>query len=96
VPQKYKDSRELAAWITIQRSCFKTGKMDPGRKMRLDEIGFVFDLLQENWNVQFDSLRQFKNDNGHCELFWAVDRFTFILNTPLTLPSVYLRELQAM
>jgi hypothetical protein len=56
--------------------------MDPGRKMRLDEIGFVLDLLKENWNAQFDSLRQFKNDNGHCELLWAVDRFTFILNTP--------------
>jgi hypothetical protein len=74
VPQKYKEDPSLGKWIINQQHIFKTGKMDPGRKRRLDEIGLVFDLLTENWNVQFDSLRQFKNDNGHCELLWDVNR----------------------
>jgi hypothetical protein len=78
----YKEDPQLGNWVHFQRAIFKTGKMSPERKMRLDEIGFVFDLRKENWNVHFDSLRQFKNDDGHCELFWAVDRFTFMLNTP--------------
>ncbi len=48
--------------------------MDPERMKRLDEIGFVFDMREEDWNVQLDSLRRFKNDNGHCEWLSALDR----------------------
>jgi hypothetical protein len=61
--------------------------MDPERKMRLDGIGFAFlnpkdKANEENWNSQFEKLRAYYGKHGNCELLWAVDRFTFILNTP--------------
>jgi hypothetical protein len=88
VPKGYSIDSQLGTWVHTQRTVFKSSKIDPERKDKLDEIGFVFGLLEEKWNVHFDSLRQFKNDNGHCELFWAVDRFTFILNTLTNTPPL--------
>jgi hypothetical protein len=36
------------------------------------------------WNRMYEKIRAFKKSHGHCELFWVVDRFTLIWNTPLT------------
>jgi hypothetical protein len=42
VPQKYQEDPSLGEWVRNQRTCFKNGKMDQGRKRMLDEIGFDF------------------------------------------------------
>jgi hypothetical protein len=85
----YEEDPKLDAWINNQRLIFKTGKMDSERERRLGEIGFEFNVKdkakEETWNLQFKRLRDYSEKYGHCELFWAVDRFTFILNNPLTL-----------
>jgi hypothetical protein len=51
----------------------------------LDEIGFDFNpkgkANEENWNLQFKRLQDYNGKQGHCELFWDADRFTFIKNT---------------
>jgi hypothetical protein len=99
VPCSYILDSQLGNWVYYQRDCFRKGKLDPEKKNRLDEIGFDFNPGKErekDWNFEFDKLRQFKNDHGHCELVWAVDRFTLILNTPTNTPTVSIPELQAM
>jgi hypothetical protein len=90
VPQGYSLDPQLSQWVHHQRTRFKNGKMDFERKAKLDKIGFAFSVMdkvnEENWNLQFKKLQDYYGKNGHCELFWAaVDRSTFILNTPLTL-----------
>jgi hypothetical protein len=71
--------------------------MDFERKAKLDKIGFELSVEDEKWNLQFKKLRDYYEKHGHCELFWAVDRFTsFILNIPTNIPPVSLPELQAM
>jgi hypothetical protein len=82
VPKAYEEDPSLGIWVHNQRKRLKNGKLDQERKRRLEEIDFVFISKEEKWNVQFDNLRQFKNDNGHCEWLSALDRFTFILDTP--------------
>jgi hypothetical protein len=42
-------------------------------------------IFEARWNNMYERLRAFKESHGHCELFWVVERFTLILNTPLTL-----------
>jgi hypothetical protein len=93
VPQRYKEDLQLATWINNQRACFKNGKMDPEQKNRLDEIGFEFNRFETAWNLQFKKLQDYYVKDGHCKLFWAVDRFTLILNTrtkstPVSLPEL--------
>jgi hypothetical protein len=98
VPKIYILDPPLGIWVDNQRTRFKNDKLDPKRKKRLDEIGFEFSVMHKlnakNWNLQFKKLRAFKESHGHCELFWAVDRFTFILKTPTHTPPVSLPELQ--
>jgi hypothetical protein len=53
------------------------------RKAKLDEMCFEFSVRdkanEEKWNLQFKKLQEYHGKHGHCELFWAVDRFTFTL-----------------
>jgi hypothetical protein len=87
VPQKYSLDPKLGRWVYAQHTRFKAGKLDPERKRMLDEICYQFNAkVQENkksWNLQFQKLHDYYERRGHCELFWAVDAFTFIVNIPL-------------
>jgi hypothetical protein len=98
VPKKYKDDQKLGNWVATQRACFKNGTMDQEQKARLEEIGFEFSYMEKMnediWNSKFQKLRAFKANHGHCELLWAVYRFTFVLNTPTNTPRVSLLALQ--
>jgi hypothetical protein len=53
--------------------------MDHERKRMLDEICFEFSRkneVNENWNLQFQKLRDYYEKHGHCELFWDVNRLS--------------------
>jgi hypothetical protein len=93
VPCRYNLDPKLGTWVEKQRAIFKKGRMDFERKAKLDEIGFNFNLIEDMWDFQFQKLCEYKEKHGHCELFWAVDCFIFVLNTatitlylPLYLP----------
>jgi hypothetical protein len=43
--------------------------MDQERKRRLEEIGFVFSTLDNEWNLQFKKLHEYYEKHGHCECF---------------------------
>jgi hypothetical protein len=98
VPHKYKEDPSLGIWVRTQRALFKAGTLDQERKRTIDEIGFDFNPkgLEDIWNLQFKKLRDYYEKHGHCELFWPVDRFVFLLNTLTNTPRVTLPELQAM
>jgi hypothetical protein len=72
--------------------------MNPERKAKLNEIGFDFNPEgipnEDRWDFQFKRLRLFKESHGHCELFWAVDCFIFILSTPTNTPPYSFPALQ--
>jgi hypothetical protein len=78
VPQRDSVDPPLGKWVQTQRAVFKSDDMDPERKAKLNEIAFDFNI----WDFQFQKLHAFKENHGHCELLWAVDCLTFILNTP--------------
>jgi hypothetical protein len=100
VPHTYTLDKKLGNWVQTQRARFKTGKMDPERKGKLNEIGLDFNpkgmTNEDFWNFQFQKLRQYYEIHGHCECLWAVDCLTFISNTPTNIQHVSLPELQAM
>jgi hypothetical protein len=94
VPKKYKEDLKLSKWVDNQRTRFKHGKMDPERNEKLDEIGFVFTAREKDWNFQFQKLLDYYVKHGHGELFWVVDRCTFMLNVPTYTTPVSLAALQ--
>jgi len=60
----------LGNWVGTQRTTKK--KLSSDRILRLDEIGFVWDVLHEQWEEGFGYLLQFKEREGHCKVPRAV------------------------
>jgi len=40
----------------------------PDQRRRLDDIGFIWDGVVENWEAGFSKLVQFKEQEGHCRV----------------------------
>ncbi|MDB4122492.1 helicase associated domain-containing protein [Octadecabacter sp.] len=67
VPQRQEiDGFKLGQWVTVQRTT--KDHMSPERKQRLDDVGFVWDVLTEQWEKAFSRLQQFQKTEGHCRV----------------------------
>ncbi|EJK45323.1 hypothetical protein THAOC_36066 [Thalassiosira oceanica] len=58
----------LGAWVNYQRQCYKEGKMSQERIQFLESIGFVWDQLEQDWSDRFDELKNYKDENGDCNV----------------------------
>jgi hypothetical protein len=68
VPRSHQeDGFNLGLWVHIQRRLKTTGKLDPDREMRLEEIGFEWAILVP-WEEVFSLLQQFQKREGHCNV----------------------------
>ena len=54
----------LGQWVSNQRK--RKDHMHPNRRQRLDDIDFVWDVLNKAWDDGFRKLLQFKEAKGHC------------------------------
>jgi len=68
VPQKHiEDGLTLGSWVSLMRRNRDT--LAPERFRKLDELGFVWDILAQQWLLGFEYLLKFKNREGHC---WVI------------------------
>lgn len=65
VPQQDKKYRQLGRWVNDQRTKKKNGVLSKEYEDRLNEIGFVWDALEERWNQRLSELREFHKKYGH-------------------------------
>ncbi|WP_257615700.1 helicase associated domain-containing protein, partial [Chlamydia suis] len=68
VPQRYPQNPQLASWVSTQRCAFKKGKLSEDKIARLEEIGFVWDVREEEWEENFLELKRFQEEHGHCKV----------------------------
>ena len=59
---------ELWRWISTQRIFKKRGKLLADRIRRLDEIGFIWDLLEAQWESRFSDLLAYKAEHGNVNV----------------------------
>ncbi len=64
VPSKYPDG--LGVWAINQRQTEKRGGLAHERKMRLENIGFVWDVYDAQWEKGFSLLKAFSEREGHA------------------------------
>lgn len=68
VPPRWKENRELATWVTVQRRAKKTGIAREDRVKKLEKIGFVWDRHESLWEERFQTLVEYKQTHGHCRV----------------------------
>jgi uncharacterized cupin superfamily protein len=67
VPQGHQeDGLELPSWVWKQRKGKKT--LSPEQIERLNQLGFRWDPLAGNWEINFAALERFKQREGHCHV----------------------------
>jgi hypothetical protein len=59
---------ELCCWAYYQSDLFRAGKLSDDKVARLNELGFIWDRLEEKWNTKYSQLLQFKQEHGHCNV----------------------------
>ena len=66
VPKEYKeaDGYNLGLWVGTQRS--RKSKLSSERRRRLDELGFVWNPFEGDWENGFGRLKQYKARVGNC------------------------------
>ena len=68
VPWKYRtfDGVGLGAWVCKQRKAEAQGKLQPEKKLRLEELGFVWRVRPHlmTWDDRFQKLQAYKAEHG--------------------------------
>lgn len=62
----FEGAYKLGQWVSVQRLIRDT--MSAERKLRLDEIGFVWDWREYAWENGIASLTNFERREGHCRV----------------------------
>jgi hypothetical protein len=78
VPALYiEDAVKLGKWVANQRRL--RNNLLPERTRQLNSIGFVWDVLEAEWEEGFAALTKFKASKGHCRVPWHYKDGTFNL-----------------
>ena len=56
---------KLGQWVSDQRKNFKLGKINNQRIEKLNQLGFVWNVLDYRWNIGLLKLKAFHERNGH-------------------------------
>jgi len=62
------DGFKLGVWVSHQRRNYKKGKLSQELIIALDSIGFSWDINEKRNKQAFDSLKKFKEINGHFRI----------------------------
>ncbi len=58
------DGFNLGTWVGGQRYSQVKGQLSPERIQRLDDLGFIWDVKEYQWNQGYEFLKQYIKDNG--------------------------------
>ncbi len=68
VPNHWSKNQQLGEWVANQRAFRKKGKLSEDRIQRLNQIGFLWDILDALWEEKFAELLAYNKINGHCKV----------------------------
>ena len=83
VPVNYKENKPLGTWVASQRWLEAKGKLKPGKKRKLTQLGFVWSkdtekklkaINDEKWEASFKQLKAYKNKYGTCQVSLKVNK----------------------
>ena len=63
-----KEWSSLGMWVGRQRVARREGKLSAERVLRLEKLGFVWELWEERWEKMFTALAKYKKAHGNCDV----------------------------
>lgn len=91
VPVNWKENPSLGTWVNTQRTLAKKGKIDPAKKKKLDDIGFIWSKqawklqlkkYDQQWEKNYERLKAYKKKYGEIQVSvridWPLERWTCI------------------
>lgn len=68
VPATWPENERLGHWVAKQRTAKKSGQISEEHVARLNEIEFAWDRFDEKWERSFNTLIEYENKYGHCNV----------------------------
>jgi superfamily II DNA or RNA helicase len=68
VPGNWQESPKLGNWVVNHRQSYKAGNLKEDHFRRLDELGFIWDLSEANWEEMFTALVSYKDHHKDCDV----------------------------
>ena len=90
-PEYVENSFRLGGWIATQRS--KKVILSEERQKRLDELGFIWDPREADWEEGFSYLKAYKAREGHCRVPGKHKENAFRLGQWVGVQRTYSKEL---
>lgn len=91
VPVNWKKNPALGTWVNTQRTLAKRRKLDPAKKKKLEDTGFVWSneawklqlrKYDEQWKRNYQKLKAYKKQYGEIQVSvsidWPLERWTCI------------------
>ena len=66
VPAKWAETPKLGIWVNTQRQ--RKDRLTPDRIKQLNDLGFVWDLIDALWEEMFEALVEYKKRTGDCNV----------------------------
>nr|WP_262918082.1 helicase associated domain-containing protein [Pontibacter sp. E15-1] len=77
VPINFSENKKLGNWVASQRGLEANGRLEPIKKKKLDELGFVWSrdtqrqihaIYDAQWEVNFEKLKAYSRAHGTCQV----------------------------
>nr|CRH06329.1 Conserved protein of unknown function. Containing 8 helicase-associated domain [Candidatus Magnetococcus massalia] len=65
VPEEHPGNPALHQWVTLQRRAYKAGKLEVEHIYPLEQIQFVWDLEEQDWQLMLARLKAFQEAKGN-------------------------------
>ncbi|PYL26590.1 MAG: hypothetical protein DMF37_01580, partial [Verrucomicrobia bacterium] len=68
VPQDWRENPPLGRWARKQRGKNKSGELSEDRRLRLEQIGFLWEPFDSQWEEMFGLLVDYKRTHNDCRV----------------------------
>jgi hypothetical protein len=76
VHANWPENKQLGTWVSRQRGDYQKGILSKDRIKRLEDIGFVWNPIDSQWEEMFIELTEYKDKHGDCNVpcQWAENK----------------------
>lgn len=65
---RYPENPKPSSWVANQKQAYRKGKLSQEQIVKLESLGFVWNIEETAWEEMFNELVAFKKLNGHCNV----------------------------